>query len=116
MLTSLFSLLSTGAISARCCTIHGHNIQLISLAKYILFWACRWIIDPPLDITVPAKRTPWPDAPPELPTSTEKVITIPETTEKRPPKRRKRSSRGKKKHSAKATLDERVSTKHGEDN
>lgn len=78
----------------------------------------RWIIDPPLDITVPAKRTPWPDAPPELPTSAEKVTTIPENTEKRPAKsgsRRKRSSRSKKKHSAKV-LDERVSTKHGEDN
>ncbi|KAI4314993.1 hypothetical protein L6164_027847 [Bauhinia variegata] len=34
----------------------------------------RWIIDPPLDITVPSKRTPWPDAPPELP-SNEKVLT-----------------------------------------
>lgn len=78
----------------------------------------RWIIDPPLDITVPAKRTPWPDAPPELPTSAEKVTTIPENTEKRPAKsgsRRKRSSRSKKKHSAKV-LDERVSTKHREDN
>nr|CAD1831775.1 unnamed protein product [Ananas comosus var. bracteatus] len=27
----------------------------------------RWIINPPLDIVVPAKQTPWPDAPPELP-------------------------------------------------
>ncbi|KAF7809855.1 putative beta-1,4-xylosyltransferase IRX14 [Senna tora] len=27
----------------------------------------RWIIDPPLEITVPSKHTPWPDAPPELP-------------------------------------------------
>ncbi|KAK1299715.1 putative beta-1,4-xylosyltransferase IRX14H [Acorus calamus] len=24
-----------------------------------------WVINPPLEITVPAKRTPWPDAPPE---------------------------------------------------
>lgn len=28
----------------------------------------RWIIDPPLEITVAAKRTPWPDVPPEPPT------------------------------------------------
>ncbi|KAG9440495.1 hypothetical protein H6P81_020660 [Aristolochia fimbriata] len=28
-----------------------------------------WVIDPPLEITVPAKRTPWPDAPPELQSS-----------------------------------------------
>lgn len=78
----------------------------------------RWIIDPPLDITVPAKRTPWPDAPPELPTSTEKAVTIPENTEKRPTKsgsKRKRSSRSKKKHSTKV-LDDRTSTKHAGDN
>lgn len=61
---------------------------------------CRWIIDPPLDVTVPAKRTPWPDAPPELPT-TEKLISIQENTEKRTtkPRSRRRSSR-KKKHVA----------------
>ncbi|KAF8377586.1 hypothetical protein HHK36_030968 [Tetracentron sinense] len=29
----------------------------------------RWIIDPPLEIIVPAKRTTWPDAPPELPSN-----------------------------------------------
>ncbi|CAI9752870.1 unnamed protein product [Fraxinus pennsylvanica] len=77
----------------------------------------RWIIDPPLDVTVPAKHTPWPDAPPELPTSVVKVISIPENTEKRVAKRstRKRSSRSKRKHVPKA-LDERVSTRHSEDN
>lgn len=78
----------------------------------------RWIINPPLDITIPAKHTPWPDAPPELPTSTEKVITIPEITEKRPTKngsRRKRSSRSKRKHSTKV-LDEHVSTKNAGEN
>nr|GMC97071.1 probable beta-1,4-xylosyltransferase IRX14 [Ipomoea batatas] len=60
----------------------------------------RWIIDPPLDVTVPAKRTPWPDAPPELPT-TEKLISIQENTEKRTtkPRSRRRSSR-KRKHVA----------------
>ncbi|XP_051141264.1 beta-1,4-xylosyltransferase IRX14-like [Andrographis paniculata] len=71
----------------------------------------RWTIDPPLDITVPAKRTPWPDAPPELPSTTETATVIPNTTEKRPSKtgsRRKRS-RSKRKHSARA-LDDRAST------
>ncbi|KAA8531663.1 hypothetical protein F0562_006620 [Nyssa sinensis] len=55
-----------------------------------------WIIDPPLEVTVPAKRTPWPDAPPELP-PTEKVIVVQNNTEKRAKKTRsprsKRSSR-----------------------
>jgi len=33
------------------------------------------VIDPPLDITVPSKRTPWPDSPPELPSNeNEKVL------------------------------------------
>ncbi|KAG6729155.1 hypothetical protein I3842_01G013000 [Carya illinoinensis] len=57
-----------------------------SCGRQILLWWLRvearadskfppgWIIDPPLEITVPSKRTPWPDAPPELP-STEKVVT-----------------------------------------
>ncbi|KAK6151213.1 hypothetical protein DH2020_016145 [Rehmannia glutinosa] len=78
----------------------------------------RWIIDPPLEITVPAKRTPWPDAPPELPSSAEKVIIMPENTEKRPTKsgsRKKRSSRSKRKRSAKV-LDEHVSARHTGDN
>ncbi|KAK6151200.1 hypothetical protein DH2020_016132 [Rehmannia glutinosa] len=74
----------------------------------------RWIIDPPLEITVPAKRTPWPDAPPELPSSAEKVIIMPENTEKRPTKsgsRKKRSSRSKRKRSAKV-LDEHALARH----
>ncbi|KAL8044544.1 hypothetical protein ABFS82_08G052500 [Erythranthe guttata] len=78
----------------------------------------RWIIDPPLEITVPAKRTPWPDAPPELPSSSEKVVTIPEITERRPTKngsKRKRSSRSKKKQRAKV-IDEHVSTQNSRDN
>ncbi|CAN4114706.1 unnamed protein product [Withania somnifera] len=71
----------------------------------------RWIIDPPLDVTVPAKRLPWPDVPPELP-SGEKLVTVQEQTEKRPPKMRtrKRSSRGKRKHVAK-NMDDRRSTR-----
>ncbi|KAL3626824.1 Beta-1,4-xylosyltransferase irx14 [Castilleja foliolosa] len=69
----------------------------------------RWIIDHPLDITVPAKRTPWPDAPPELPSATtEKMITNLESTEKRPAKsssRKKRSSRSKRKHNSRHVVD-----------
>ncbi|KAL0431534.1 UNVERIFIED_CONTAM: Beta-1,4-xylosyltransferase IRX14 [Sesamum radiatum] len=78
----------------------------------------RWIIDPPLDITFPAKRTPWPDAPPELPSSVEKVISIQETTDKRASKsgsRRKRSSRSKRKHATKV-IEEHVSVRHSGDN
>ncbi|OVA02073.1 Glycosyl transferase [Macleaya cordata] len=61
-----------------------------------------WIIDPPLEITVPAKHTPWPDAPPELP-SNEKVSSVQEQTDKHPTKmtrasRSRHSSRNKRKH------------------
>uniref|UniRef100_A0A7N0T9I8 Glycosyltransferases n=1 Tax=Kalanchoe fedtschenkoi TaxID=63787 RepID=A0A7N0T9I8_KALFE len=65
-----------------------------------------WIINPPLEVTVPAKRTPWPEASPDLP-KTEKVVTTEEHTEKRPPKTRtarsKRSSRHKRKHDTQQT-------------
>ncbi|KAK6128600.1 hypothetical protein DH2020_037675 [Rehmannia glutinosa] len=79
----------------------------------------RWIIDPPLDITVPAKRTPWPDAPPDLPSSVEQVTSIQENADRRATKnrsRRKRSSRSKKKHTPKVLLDEHVSTLDLRDN
>ncbi|KAL9245809.1 hypothetical protein vseg_019416 [Gypsophila vaccaria] len=65
-----------------------------------------WVINTPLEITVPAKHTPWPDVPPELP-SNEKVTAIEQhlvedPPVKRPPKSRsrKKSSRGKKKREA----------------
>ncbi|KAK4360041.1 hypothetical protein RND71_022270 [Anisodus tanguticus] len=76
----------------------------------------RWIIDPPLDVTVPAKRTPWPDSPPELPSGA-KLVTMQEQTEERPPKTRsrKRSSRGKRKHVAK-NMDDRHSTRQSAEN
>ncbi|KAF6176173.1 hypothetical protein GIB67_023464 [Kingdonia uniflora] len=63
----------------------------------------RWIIDPPLDITVPAKRTPWPDAPPELP-SDEKASVVQEHREMQQmsktgrPSRPRHGSRNKRKH------------------
>jgi len=65
------------------------------------------VIDPPLDITVPAKRTPWPDSPPELPSNeNEKVFTAgteehsnTHTTKTKTP--RSRRSRSKRKHDTK---------------
>ncbi|KAA8547146.1 hypothetical protein F0562_003588 [Nyssa sinensis] len=63
----------------------------------------RWIIDPPLEVTVAAKRTPWPDAPPELP-PTEKVISVEEKKENHATRtqstRSKHSSRSRRKHEA----------------
>ncbi|KAD4888198.1 hypothetical protein R6Q59_034717 [Mikania micrantha] len=90
-----------------------------SCGKKVMLWWLRaearadskfpsgWIIDPPLEVTVPAKRTPWPDVPPELPSNTQKVIssTTQEMTEKRATKTRtpksRRSSRGKRKRESK---------------
>ncbi|KAI4386669.1 hypothetical protein MLD38_004582 [Melastoma candidum] len=70
-----------------------------------------WVIDPPLDITVPAKRTPWPDAPPELP-SVKKV----EVAEENPIKpRTKRSRRGSRKRRQRAA-DTDNSVKQAEQN
>ncbi|WCJ31260.1 Nucleotide-diphospho-sugar transferases superfamily protein [Euphorbia peplus] len=77
-----------------------------------------WIIDPPLEITVPAKRTPWPDTPPELPTTEQTMINTSEHTVKRTKTRSsrpKRSSRSKKKHEGKV-VDTQVSTAHSERN
>ncbi|KAH0458870.1 hypothetical protein IEQ34_011684 [Dendrobium chrysotoxum] len=81
--------------------------------KKVLLWWLRaearadskfppgWIIDPPLEIIVPAKRTPWPEIPPVLPHET--VSTIQEHTEKQSSRsgrssRPRRASRSKKKH------------------
>ncbi|MQM22905.1 hypothetical protein Taro_055964 [Colocasia esculenta] len=60
----------------------------------------RWMIDPPLEVTVPAKRTPWPDAPPELPA--EKMAIINDHEVRRHSKsgrisRSRHSSRGRRK-------------------
>ncbi|ERN12056.1 hypothetical protein AMTRI_Chr13g121630 [Amborella trichopoda] len=62
----------------------------------------RWIIDPPLEIVVPAKRTPWPDAPPEL-LSSERESGIRDHAEKHHTKagrvsRSRRVSHNKRKH------------------
>ncbi|KAF5196400.1 Nucleotide-diphospho-sugar transferases superfamily protein [Thalictrum thalictroides] len=77
-----------------------------------------WIIDPPLEITVPSKRTPWPDAPPELP-SDEKLNGVQEHTEKHNPKtgrtsRSRHGSRTKKKHDSRL-LDTQGSGRRGEE-
>ncbi|KAL6227396.1 hypothetical protein ACLB2K_001354 [Fragaria x ananassa] len=86
-------------------------------ARYDSKFPARWTIDPPLEITVPSKRTPWPDAPPELP-SNGKVETngvehtVKHTTKIRAP-RSKRSSRSKRKHETKTT-DEQASARHTE--
>ncbi|KAB2036782.1 hypothetical protein ERO13_D03G025200v2 [Gossypium hirsutum] len=58
----------------------------------------RWIIDPPLEVTVPSKRTPWPDTPPELPSHKKPVIGIQEpiikhTTKTRTSRSKRRSKR-----------------------
>ncbi|RYQ80727.1 hypothetical protein Ahy_Scaffold1g106940 isoform A [Arachis hypogaea] len=67
----------------------------------------QWIIDPPLDITVPSKRTPWPDAPPELP-SNEKMSDGAQTQDQQINKHstktktpRTRRSRTKRRHDTK---------------
>ncbi|KAL9378306.1 hypothetical protein Peur_029641 [Populus x canadensis] len=101
-----------------------------SCGRQVLLWWLRvearadskfppgWIIDPPLEITVPSKRTPWPDAPPELP-SNEKISVNQEQTAKRSSKTRsprsKRSSRSKRKHEA-MLVETQVSARHSEQN
>ena len=77
---------------------YRHNIIYLIVIVFFLI-ASRWIIDPPLDITVPAKRTPWPDAPPELPS--EKLSANQDHVDKHSSKmgrsRSRHSSRSKRK-------------------
>lgn len=79
---------------------------------------CRWIIDPPLDITIPSKRTPWPDTPPELPSNNDKVLIGTQEQTNKPSTRtktpRSRRSRSKRKHDTKV-IGMQVST-HSEQN
>ncbi|KAK4840622.1 hypothetical protein QYF36_014121 [Acer negundo] len=96
---------------------HSMVEPLGSCGRQVLIWWLRvearadskfppgWIIDPPLEITVPSKHTPWPDSPPELPSNEKPVVdvqehTVKQHTAKRSP-RSKRSSRSKRKHEAK---------------
>ncbi|KAF2295369.1 hypothetical protein GH714_032682 [Hevea brasiliensis] len=98
-----------------------------SCGRQVLLWWLRvearsdskfppgWIIDPPLEITVPSKRTPWPDVP-ELPSTEKAVINIPEHTVKQTKTRSSRSKpRGKRKHEAKV-VDTKISTRHSGQN
>ncbi|CAK7337722.1 unnamed protein product [Dovyalis caffra] len=99
-----------------------------SCGRQVLLWWLRvearadskfppgWIIDPPLEITVPSKRTPWPDAPPELPSS-EKITINQEQTVKRSSKTRSPRSkrRSKRKHEAKL-VETQVSARRSEQN
>ncbi|KAK7331029.1 hypothetical protein VNO77_25238 [Canavalia gladiata] len=97
--------------------------------RHVLLWWLRveartdskfpaqWIIDPPLDITVPSKRTPWPDAPPELPINEKVLIGTQEQLTKHSSKTRtsrSRRSRSKKKHDTKV-IGMQIST-HSEQN
>ncbi|CAL0331788.1 unnamed protein product [Lupinus luteus] len=64
----------------------------------------QWIIDPPLDITVPSKCSPWPDAPPELPSNEKVLIGTQVEMNKHSIKTktpRSRHSRSKRKHDIK---------------
>ncbi|KAL0726200.1 hypothetical protein Bca4012_022293 [Brassica carinata] len=100
-----------------------------SCGRQVLLWWLRvearadskfppgWIIDPPLEITVAAKRSPWPDVPPEPPTKKKdqmplsqanNVVVIPKhqqqqqqqhSSKVRKPKRRSKRN----KHEAKPT-------------
>ncbi|RID77230.1 hypothetical protein BRARA_A00158 [Brassica rapa] len=101
-----------------------------SCGRQVLLWWLRvearadskfppgWVIDPPLEITVAAKRTPWPDVPPEPPTKKKdqmslsqgnnNVVVIPkqqqQQQQQRSSKVRKPKRRSKRnKHEAKPT-------------
>ncbi|ESW28763.1 hypothetical protein PHAVU_002G016000 [Phaseolus vulgaris] len=98
--------------------------------RHVLLWWLRveartdskfpsqWIIDPPLDITIPSKRTPWPDTPPELPSNNDKVLIGTQEQTNKPSTRtktpRSRRSRSKRKHDTKV-IGMQVST-HSEQN
>ncbi|CAH8344913.1 unnamed protein product [Eruca vesicaria subsp. sativa] len=103
-----------------------------SCGRQVLLWWLRvearadskfppgWIIDPPLEITVAAKRTPWPDVPPEPPTKKKDqmslsqgntVVTIPKQHQQQQQQQQQRASKVRKpkrrskrsKHEAKPT-------------
>ncbi|BFG35909.1 hypothetical protein CerSpe_221830 [Prunus speciosa] len=79
----------------------------------------RWTIDPPLEITVPSKRTPWPDAPPELPSDGKVETGVEEHIVKHSTKIRttrvKKSSRSKRKRETKM-IDTQATARHTEQN
>lgn len=101
-----------------------------SCGRQVLLWWLRvearfdskfphgWLIDPPLEITVPAKRTPWPDVPPELPTDETTLTGNHEQTAKLPAKthssRSRKSSRSKRKRHEPKGVDTQTSVRHSE--
>lgn len=94
------------------------HVAFLLRSVWLVFCFDRWIIDPPLEVTVPSKRTPWPDAPPELP-SHENVVaqsiqehTVKHSTKTRSPRSKRRS---KRKHDARV-VDTQAGAKHSEQN
>ncbi|KAJ0252346.1 Beta-1,4-xylosyltransferase IRX14 [Hirschfeldia incana] len=113
-----------------------------SCGRQVLLWWLRvearadskfppgWVIDPPLEITVAAKRTPWPDVPPEPPTkkkdqmplsqANNNLVVIPKHQQQqqqhsgkvRKPKRRSKRSKREAKPTDTATQVSSSSTKH----
>jgi putative beta-1,4-xylosyltransferase IRX14 len=75
---------------------------VITRGIYSFFFACRWIIDKPLQITVPAKQIPWPDTPenfiPATPTLARPNLTVKQHFKTSRSSRSRRKSRGKRKH------------------
>ncbi|GLU20066.1 hypothetical protein SLE2022_362810 [Rubroshorea leprosula] len=99
-----------------------------SCGRQVLLWWLRvearadskfppgWIIDPPLEITVPSKRTPWPDTPPELPSNENVVINLPEQTVKQITKTRSRTRNSPKRKPETRTTETQVTFRHTEQN
>ncbi|ESQ53366.1 hypothetical protein EUTSA_v10024924mg [Eutrema salsugineum] len=114
-----------------------------SCGRQVLLWWLRvearadskfppgWIIDPPLEITVAAKRTPWPDVPPEPPTKKKEqilplplrsnVVVIPKQQQQhsskiRKPKRRSKRNKHEPKPTDTTTQVSSSSSKHQERN
>ncbi|KAE8671617.1 putative beta-1,4-xylosyltransferase IRX14H [Hibiscus syriacus] len=77
-----------------CSEISSYDASSSSSSRII------WIIDPPLDITIPSKRTPWPDAPPEHPAKEKPEMGIQEPIVKHTTKTRtsRTKHRSKSKH------------------
>lgn len=118
--------------------LKDHSVvePLGSCGRKVLLWWLRvearadskfpsgWVINSPLEITVPAKHTPWPEVPPELPANMqvtaaqhERPLVEERIVTKRPPKTRsskKRGSRSKKKRDARMTETQFASRHQGE--
>ncbi|XP_010558829.1 PREDICTED: probable beta-1,4-xylosyltransferase IRX14H [Tarenaya hassleriana] len=81
-----------------------------SCGRQVLLWWLRvearadskfppgWIINPPLEITIPSKRTPWPDSAPELPVAIKEGPIIKSSTSRRSMKLRGSKPKSKMDH------------------